>query len=109
MIRFFFKATPTPEISTLPLHGALPISVGRVRRHADDAQHDAAQHGALEGRVGSVRRLLPAVAVQARRGRGGSPPRYGERESTRLNPRHANILHSGLCFEKNIILASPLL
>ena len=38
-------------------------------RLADDAEHESAQHGGVEDRVGPVRRLPPAQPLQVRRGR----------------------------------------
>ena len=48
-------------------------AVRRLDRHADHADHDAAGHGADQERVGPVRRLLPALAVQVHRGRATAP------------------------------------
>ncbi len=41
----------------------------RLGGHADHADHGAAERGAVQDGVGSVRRLLPALALQVRRGR----------------------------------------
>src|SRR2546422_3820041 len=38
LVFFFFNDTATTEIYTLSLHDALPISVGDVGRHRDEAQ-----------------------------------------------------------------------
>ena len=44
-------------------------AVGRLDRHADHAEHGGAELGGEHDGVGPVRRLLPALALQVRRGR----------------------------------------
>src|SRR5712664_4680660 len=75
--RFFCNDTATPEIYTLSLHDALPISPSRIglprRRHADDPQGMAVERDAA-GR---------------------------DRKSTRLNSSHDQISYAVFCFNKN--------
>src|SRR5437763_16791952 len=73
---FFFNATPTPEIYTLSLHDALPISAGPV------ALSGRGLSGACPDRV------LP------RAGRGA------DRKSTRLNSSHRCISYAVFCLKK---------
>src|SRR5437764_15171939 len=75
---FFSNDTATPEIYTLSLHDALPISLLR-------------QPG------GGV----PASRERASRGRGGAGDRdAGDRKSTRLNSSHRCISYAVFCLKK---------
>src|SRR5256885_16316763 len=103
---FFFNDTPTTEISTLPLHDALPISE-RARRRRRPAlpgrlrtadrprrQADRRQWPADPGRELGQRprpELVPAG--------GGARPagRRRDRESTRLYSRHPVITDAVFC------------
>src|SRR5437764_6629057 len=74
---FFFNDTATPEIYTLSLHDALPISVVYGRPHPRRAE--------------SLRRAL------------GLPPRDRtprDRKSTRLNSSHRCISYAVFCLKK---------
>src|SRR6202012_5819476 len=70
--RFFFNDTATPEIYTLSLHDALPISGHHPHR-------------------------APRVQPQPPHQPHGLP---GDRKSTRLNSSHANISYAVFCLEK---------
>src|SRR2546429_8729344 len=71
---FFFNDTPTPEISTLPLHDALPISAPRrVHRHRGTPRGLGLTEGLLGG--------LPARLGGRGGGRGGF--RCGRRPARR--------------------------
>src|SRR5205807_8227950 len=93
---FFFHYTATPDIYTLSLHDALPISdrpvaeaAGRRRRRRVDL------------RVRLQPRLLhrrPVVALGADH-RGGDPG-AGDRKSTRLNSSHLVISYAVFCLKK---------
>src|SRR5438309_11656105 len=50
-VLFFFNDTATPEISTLSLHDALPIS-----RRGDDQRRRAPAHGLRDRRAGLLHR-----------------------------------------------------
>src|SRR3712207_6903074 len=81
---FFFNDTASPDIYTLSLHDALPISRLLPLR--------GARRG---GAPGAGRRL-----VGARRARRGAPrARRRDRESTRLNSSHANISYAVFCLQ----------
>src|SRR2546430_13698676 len=92
---FFFNDRPPPEISTLPLHDALPIwAVGggigaRVPRHCDDRDQ----------RRGPRRRRArhPGGAAYERCSRGNS---RRDRKSTRLNSSHSQISYAVFCLKK---------
>ena len=64
-------------------------------RHADDAEHDRAERRAASlTRVGSVRRLLPALALQVRRRRPSGPRTWTSAPSSRScgSPTTAGVL-----------------
>src|SRR5947209_14584571 len=82
---FFFNAPATPEIYTLSLHDALPIS--RKPRDAAPAAHP---------RERSPRRRH---ARALRRG-GVQDAEMLDRKSTRLNSSHANISYAVFCLKK---------
>src|SRR3712207_7493139 len=95
---FFFNDTPTPEIYTLSLHDALPISPRAGPRRWTPAG------------TGSTPRTAPDIRTCAgpgRRPRGPRtrPPRSGpgDRKSTRLNSSHANISYAVFCLKKKNI------
>src|SRR5947209_16676715 len=71
----FFKSTATPEIYTLSLHDALPIS--QQTGHSADVERHERQHQ-----------------------RGGARERGRDRKSTRLNSSHANISYAVFCLKK---------
>src|SRR5690606_41504227 len=87
---FFFTDTPPPEIYTLSLHDALPISttddlIARLRAELKEAA--AAKR--------------PVTAAVARHSMGGqSLPRDGDRKSTRLNSSHVKISYAVFCLKK---------
>src|SRR5690242_21158499 len=77
---FFFNATATPEIYTLSLHDALPISAETVRTAA----------------VRMVRRLRHQAVRAANR-----PALFkADRKSTRLNSSHMSISYAVFCLKK---------
>src|SRR5947209_16735956 len=80
-----FAPPPTPEIYTLSLHDALPISPGVAAAGLTGAQ--------------GTRRSGPATSM------GPRPHRQWEqgptdRKSTRLNSSHANISYAVFCLKK---------
>src|SRR5207248_10830564 len=90
---FFFTTPATPEIYTLSLHDALPISVRGARPLAVPA---AGRAGDLQpGRLRPVRgayRLVPGVLRRDRQD--------GDRKSTRLNSSHRTISYAVFCLKK---------
>src|SRR5690606_41684283 len=100
----FLHAAATPEIYTLSLHDALPISRRRVDlcRGRRDRGTDLRRHG---------RRRVPRTPADGR-GRatggdrsadpeGGSGPlRDQDRKSTRLNSSHVKISYAVFCLKK---------
>src|SRR5690606_41749109 len=96
---FFFPPPPTPEIYTLSLHDALPISVPRLggpavrparRRRAAGRDARGAPRSPVDTRVRTSR----APRAHARAG-GGS-----DRKSTRLNSSHVKISYAVFCLKK---------
>src|SRR2546430_5129213 len=102
---FFFNDPAPPEISTLPLPDALPIS---PRRRAGGAERPAA--GRRRGRrhrhvpLQRHRRQRVALGAVARRhvGSPGHPRRVvaRDRKSTRLNSSHSQISYAVFCLKK---------
>src|SRR5258708_19836278 len=80
LIFFFFNDTATPEIYTLSLHDALPIS----HAFADDHQMPAAHTQRRQRRF----EQCPADAVEQ------------DRKSTRLNSSHQIISYAVFCLKK---------
>src|SRR5690348_18095811 len=80
---FFFNDTATPEIYTLSLHDALPISIGdRV--------------GRADGKV-AAENAVHFVLRQKREHRLAE-----DRKSTRLNSSHPSISYAVFCLKKKI-------
>src|SRR5690349_22134944 len=90
---FFFNDTATPEIYTLSLHDALPISRGRRRLSA--AAGRAARPGRGAGPPGPGRAADAAVAGRAR-----ARALARDRKSTRLNSSHVEISYAVFCLKK---------
>src|SRR3712207_8025537 len=90
-VLLFYNDPATPEIYTLPLHDALPISCC-VRRevkapnpHPSGARPPAIPAGKVPGHV--------AIVMD---GNG----RWADRKSTRLNSSHANISYAVFCLKQ---------
>src|SRR5205085_10531215 len=94
-ILFFFIHTATPEIYTLSLHDALPISP----RSAGARTTPEAMHSPSACRARIPTRAADACASRRRRGRGGAPDRP-DRKSTRLNSSHSQISYAVFCLKK---------
>src|SRR5437899_7114628 len=77
LLFFFFHDLAAPEIYTLSLHDALPISAGR---------HDPASCGSGSPRLG----------LRGHR----SPRKPRDRKSTRLNSSHLGISYAVFCLKK---------
>src|SRR5688500_20094068 len=85
LLCFFFHGTATPEIYTLSLHDALPISARQLG-------------GADVGEDRGVGRLEPEGHIQP-----GGPAgfqRRTDRKSTRLNSSHLVISYAVFCLKK---------
>src|SRR5437868_11633597 len=80
---FFFNATSTPELYTLSLHDALPISPGA---------------GAAVGSVGSVGSPGCPGGTGCPGAGAGQPGE--DRKSTRLNSSHVSISYAVFCLKK---------
>src|SRR5207245_11639229 len=88
-LMFFFTASATPELYTLSLHDALPISA-RLCPWRPGHRRDAAacqRRVAHQRRPGRHGRTCPAVAG-------------GDRKSTRLNSSHGSISYAVFCLKK---------
>src|SRR5690349_22129629 len=98
LLSFFFNDTGTPEIYTLSLHDALPISGDaagdRPRRPTDTVARRcrADRSSARSGRDSEP------VGVGAARAR--ARPRGQDRKSTRLNSSHVEISYAVFCLKK---------
>src|SRR5207249_11541230 len=93
---FFFNATPPPEIYTLSLHDALPISqdsataTRRGRRNRLTSRW-CGHAFAVFVRAGALLRRRRVRPSQARR---------RDRKSTRLNSSHVSISYAVFCLKK---------
>src|SRR5256885_3958536 len=108
LLFFFFNDPAPPEISTLPLPAALPISAndpgagpdvdGPQRAHGREQCHEprVRQH--------ENRRLIGGAEGVAHRDRAGSEGDVRDRKSTRLNSSHLVISYAVFCLKKNTIL-----
>src|SRR2546430_7745038 len=86
---FFFNDTATTEISTLPLHDALPISATPVRStHPNLPTIRFLPDGSISETSPVMLRLI------------------GDRKSTRLNSSHSQISYAVFCLKKKTV--SPL-
>src|SRR5438067_12601293 len=81
-VLFFLNVTTTPDIYTLSLHDALPISLQDDRRQRPDLQLPRAQRGDR----GSWR---------------------SDRKSTRLNSSHVSISYAVFCLKKKSKQSPP--
>src|SRR5437899_4321441 len=87
----FFTATPTPDIYTLSLHDALPISFA-LERHAGKGRRQAVlQH--LGGR--KILQLQVEVGSHLQ----GLLRHQADRKSTRLNSSHLGISYAVFCLK----------
>src|SRR5207248_10394584 len=89
LLYFLFTSTPPPDIYTLSLHDALPISRQRLRRRGARALPRALDAG-----------LWRAVEATARR---DARRRPRDRKSTRLNSSHRTISYAVFCLKKKIV------
>src|SRR5205807_7830295 len=106
---FSFPHTATPDISTLSLHDALPISPRAAGLRADAARRGAGARTGVGGRAGAAEvrgGALRAAGLQVpRRVVGGAPgARRGaarplDRKSTRLNSSHLVISYAVFCLK----------
>src|SRR5438067_9603132 len=93
LLFFFFNDTATPEIYTLSLHDALPIS--KCLRHDPG--------GARGRRRSSWLRRDPGAELRHRRNQRGDLRGRGarvDRKSTRLNSSHVSISYAVFCLKK---------
>src|SRR5437867_9762319 len=86
---FFLNATAPPEIYTLSLHDALPISRADLRPARPDERQPLRRGGRHRGRP---------VAWDAARGDDRALVR--DRKSTRLNSSHRTISYAVFCLKK---------
>src|SRR5690606_41288605 len=89
---FFFPPTPTPEIYTLSLHDALPISGLRQYRGKDALPKVL---GGLGIAIISTSKGIMTDSKARLQGVGGE-----DRKSTRLNSSHVKISYAVFCLKK---------
>src|SRR5688572_31770375 len=87
---FCSKDTATPEIYTLSLHDALPISSPNAIAPAPPTPGERVEH---VGRGGEAEAPAPEPAAPVP----GAPP---DRKSTRLNSSHSQISYAVFCLKK---------
>src|SRR5438876_9148393 len=97
MFLFFFNDPLPPEIYTLSLHDALPISALR-----GDARH-------IRRHRGELARRRPAGPALPRLGDTPlhRPVRGRDRKSTRLNSSHPSISYAVFCLKKKTTSTRP--
>src|SRR5437868_13040197 len=94
---FFLHATATPQLYTLSLHDALPISAA-AEMLADTADH---QHLDVVVDVGLEHQVGVDLAHAGGHGvLGGGTVEGQDRKSTRLNSSHVSISYAVFCLKK---------
>src|SRR5205085_11897847 len=89
---FLFNAPPPPEIYTLSLHDALPISTELRSRY---------EIPLLTANGGSAAyRVCPSALAVWTPGTPPAAPTPGDRKSTRLNSSHSQISYAVFCLKK---------
>src|SRR5690606_42060578 len=100
-IFFFSTAPPTPEIYTLSLHDALPISAARPRLRAGRNRPAAANpRGAPSTGTAGRASHRRAGSARPRRSAPRRPAAASDRKSTRLNSSHVKISYAVFCLKK---------
>src|SRR5690349_4261801 len=92
-VRLYPPHPPTPEIYTLSLHDALPISSGVVE---PQAVRDASRRTAQAPTAVPDGRLIASSPP-------GSPGERIDRKSTRLNSSHVEISYAVVCLKKKTV------
>src|SRR5207249_11589123 len=95
---------PTPNISTLSLHDALPIYPGHQQHDEGDQRRHHLRLGQRgdeqpDGHVRGAHQEKPEIAEQH------GPPL--DRKSTRLNSSHVSISYAVFCLKKKKIIDIP--
>src|SRR5207244_12074207 len=96
--RFLCHALATPDIYTLSLHDALPISVAGPRAVGVEAGRQVAaagEHDVVAGRV-----VVGGVRQRAAQGPEAAALGQADRKSTRLNSSHQIISYAVFCLKK---------
>src|SRR5207248_6967126 len=102
---FFFHATPTPSLSTLSLHDALPISLGaEVARIGDAGRAEVLLCPAGDPPRVLVVRLARDRVDHLAEDRERRRFRERDRKSTRLNSSHRTISYAVFCLKKKKIV-----
>src|SRR5690606_41917744 len=102
-LRFFSADPSAPDIYTLSLHDALPISIKVVRARLDNAGHKGRRQAGKNFFV-----VCDAKRFVAARGACHGPELYQpanfaiDRKSTRLNSSHVKISYAVFCLKKKI-------
>src|SRR5947199_6687948 len=102
---FFFNDTATPEISTLSLHDALPISGSALYMSRES-------HAGVSWTLPSFSSTLKAATAPCTTWPCSSGalnfecfgPQNGDRKSTRLNSSHLGISYAVFCLKKKMIV-----
>src|SRR5437879_11886782 len=89
-ILFLYTDPATPEIYTLSLHDALPISAKPAPRHAPVLRRGSGAPPHARHPIAPARRSCAAVAGAA----------WIDRKSTRLNSSHRCISYAVFCLKK---------
>src|SRR3712207_8559826 len=105
MCLFFLNDTATPETYPLSLHDALPISrehpAARPERRSLEPAGGGPERQAAAGAAARLRRERARLRRLHQPAAAGPRDRVGDRKSTRLNSRHANISYAVFCLKNN--------
>src|SRR5947209_12443182 len=88
---FFYNVAPTPEVYTLSLHDALPISKRDKAARAGDGLPEVLRVDPSRPALDRKQQQTPAPGPYSR-----------DRKSTRLNSSHANISYAVFCLKKKM-------
>src|SRR5438445_12713416 len=100
-LSFFLSTdTATPQIYTLSLHDALPISIRKALPVAELRNHDRGRAHGRSGEADRHHRRQPAALDRRKAGAARNLRSRRDRKSTRLNSSHANISYAVFCLKK---------
>src|SRR5207302_8825504 len=103
-----FLSSPTPSISTLSLHDALPISAVREIVRVPEITSVPSAPDLIEGVINLRGKIIPVMDLRKRFGQTEIHPDKKnrilgmnlDRKSTRLNSSHVKISYAVFCLKK---------
>src|SRR5256886_5824750 len=103
---FFFKNPPPPEISTLPLHAALPIyDIGEYALNTGVPDTESTsmcqkRKGCPRSSVSRMGQISSSGKLMMKASREAALSAGLDRKSTRLNSSHSQISYAVFCLKK---------